>query len=190
MRTVLHALLGLLLLCPTVGWACDVIESDLYRVNRNAVVEQPAPPPIMSVTAAATISPAVSGGCSEDACPDASAVFFTMALDPADAGRFGYDIELLEPSEHAPFISGALAPLDPDDPYEIAILWGSNAQYQATPFQVRLRTINLKGEPGPWSQPVTVTPAPLAGQPAGFGLGSLLFVLLLGHGWTRRRRVG
>lgn len=187
MRSFSLALYVLVLGLPTAGWACDVIESALYRVNRDAIVEQPDPPPITALTAEATLSPAVAGGCSDDACPDASAIFFNLTLDPADAGRFGYQIELIEPSEHVPFIRGAVAPLDPANPYEIAILWGSNAQYQASAFQVRLRTVNLKGEVGPWSETITVKPAPLNGQPAGLGLGSLCLLGLLGLGLFRRR---
>ncbi|MGK0359225.1 MAG: hypothetical protein ACI9U2_001526 [Bradymonadia bacterium] len=187
MRVVSAALMLAVVLGPATVLGCEVIESDLYRINRAAIVEQPAPPVIMAVTAQASLSPAVAGGCSDDGCPDGSALTFNITLAPEDAGRFGYQIEFIDPPRHVPFISGVLAPLDPADPYAVSVLWGSNAQFQATVFQARLRTVNLKGEFGTWSAPIAVKPAPLDGQPAGFGLGSLSLLILLGLGRMRRR---
>ena len=187
MRACLLALSSLVFLAPAVGLACDIVESDLYRINPGAIVEQPDPPPIMTVSAQATLSPAIAGGCSDDACPDGSGVIFSVTLAPEHAGRFGYQIELIDPDEHVPFIRGGLAPLDASDPYEVAVLWGSNAQYQASAFRARLRTINLKGELGPWSETITIRPAQLDGQPASLGWGSLSLLILLGLGLRRRR---
>jgi hypothetical protein len=184
MRVRLLALVCLL--GPASSWACEVISSPLHRVNPDAVVEQPEPPPIEKITARASLSPAIAGGCSDEGCPDGSAVTFTITL-PEDAPRnFGYAIEILDPHRHVPFIQGGLAPLQGTDTIEVVLLWGSNAQFQASPFQARLRTINLKGELGPWSEPVTVVPAPQTNGVVDGGAGLVLFGLLL---WGRRRRL-
>lgn len=162
--------------------ACERTVSALYGMNPNAVVAQPDPPAV-TATALATVDVGNDSGCGDNTCDDLSDL--EIVVEPAAEGRFGYQFQILGAAPHPPALpEGPLKPLDEAErPRVIRVAWPSNDQYQSGPLRVQVRTINLLGEPGPWSEPFVVTPDKgRSGGVLGFGL--LAAVLLA----TRPRR--
>lgn len=180
MRSIVSlTLCALVSFTASIGLACEDPTSPLYRFNPDAVVEQPAPALITALSASTTLSPTIAGGCFDESCPDASAVIFAITTDTP--GNFGYEVELIEPPDSAPFLQGAaFASPNTDGMAEVTILWSSDDQHRGETFRARIRTVNLKGDLGAWSDPVVVTPAPLAGRSGGIGVGWVSLLLLIG----------
>ncbi|MCA9525674.1 MAG: hypothetical protein KC549_05175 [Myxococcales bacterium] len=174
-------------LIPALAAAdCGQPTSPLWRMNPNAVVEQPDPPAITAVSARAVIDVDSPDGCFDDACGDRSYVELHIAV-PTE-GRFGYQVQILgNPKAPPAFPEGPLEPFEAISPAVVRVPWSSDDQYQSAAVQVQIRSVNLKGDPGPWIGPVALTPAPLDSRAAG-GNAWLLALLAVARLATRRRR--